>query len=42
MAEDQFERDSRRRMEQLEEWLGNGMISREEYNELKHRYGEKR
>ncbi len=42
MAEDQFERDSRRRMEQLEEWLGNGMIGREEYNELKHRYGEKR
>jgi len=42
MAEDQFERDSRRRIEQLDEWLKNGMIGREEYNELKRKYGEKR
>ena len=37
-GEDHFQRDKRSRIEQLDEWLKNGLIDRKEYNELKRRY----
>ena len=37
-GEDNFQHDKRSRMEQLDEWLKNGLIDRKEYNELKRRY----
>ena len=37
-GEDHFQHDKRSRMEQLDEWLKNGLIDRKEYNELKRRY----
>lgn len=39
-AEDHFQRDRRNRIEQLDEWLKNGLIDRKEYLELKRRYRE--
>ena len=41
-GEDHFERDKRNRIEQLDDWLKNGLIDRREYNELKRRYLEDR
>ena len=41
-GEDHFERDKRKRIEQLDDWLKNGLIDRREYNELKRRYREER
>lgn len=40
--EDHFQRDHRKRLEQLDDWLKNGLIDRKEYNELKRRYREDR
>ena len=37
-GEDHFQHDKRSRIEQLDEWLKNGLIDRKEYNELKRRY----
>ena len=37
-AEDHFQRDSRKRISQLDDWLKSGIIDRKEYNELKSRY----
>jgi hypothetical protein len=39
-GEDHFQRDKRKRIEQLDEWLKNGLIDRKEYDELKRRYRE--
>lgn len=39
-GEDHFQRDKRKRIEQLDEWLKNGLIDRKEYKELKRRYQE--
>ena len=39
-GEDHFQRDKRKRIEQLDDWLKNGLIDRKEYNELKRRYRE--
>ena len=39
-GEDHFQRDKRKRMEQLDEWLKSGLIDRKEYKELKRRYQE--
>ena len=39
-GEDHFQRDKRKRIEQLDGWLKNGLIERKEYNELKRRYRE--
>ena len=39
-GEDHFQRDKRKRIKQLDEWLKNGLIERKEYNELKRRYRE--
>ena len=39
-GEDHFQRDKRKRIEQLDAWLKNGLIERKEYNELKRRYRE--
>ena len=41
-GEDHFQRDKRKRIEQLDDWLKNGLIDRREYNELKRRYRENR
>ena len=41
-GEDHFQRDKRKRIEQLDDWLKNGLIDRSEYNELKRRYREDR
>ena len=41
-GEDHFQRDKRKRIEQLDDWLKNGLIDRREYNELKRRYQEDR
>ena len=41
-GEDHFERDKRKRIEQLDAWLKNRLIDRREYNELKRRYREDR
>ena len=41
-GEDHFQRDKRKRIEQLDDWLKNGLIDRREYNELKRRYREDR
>ena len=41
-GEDHFQRDKRKRIEQLDDWLKNGLIDRKEYNELKRRYREDR
>ena len=37
-GEDHFEHDRQGRIRQLDEWLKNGLIDREEYRELKKRY----
>ena len=37
-GEDHFQRDQRKRIEQLDVWLKSGLIDRKEYNELKRRY----
>ncbi len=37
-GEDHFVRDRKRRLEQLNEWLKNGLIDREEYRVLKYRF----
>lgn len=37
-GEDHFQRDKRKRIEQLDDWLKNGLIDRREYKELKRRY----
>lgn len=37
-GEDHFERDKARRIGQLDEWVKNGLIDREEYRVLKDRY----
>ena len=39
-GEDHFQRDKRKRIKQLDEWLKNGLIDRKEYDELKRRYRE--
>ncbi len=39
-GEDHFQRDKRKRTEQLDAWLKNGLIDRKEYDELKRRYRE--
>lgn len=39
-GEDHFQRDKRKRIEQLDAWLKNGLIDRKEYDELKRRYRE--
>ena len=39
-GEDHFQRDKRKRTEQLDAWLKNGLIVRKEYDELKRRYRE--
>ena len=39
-VEDHFQRDKRKRIKQLDEWLKNGLIDRKEYDELKRRYRE--
>ena len=36
--EDHFQRDRRKRLSQLDDWLKSGLIDRKEYNELKKRY----
>ena len=40
-GEDHFARDQAQRIKQLDEWLENGMIDKNEYKELKERYEEK-
>ena len=37
-GEDHFQRDKVRRIKQLDDWLKNGLIDREEYRVLKDRY----
>lgn len=37
-GEDHFVRDRKRRIQQLDEWLKNGLIDREEYRVLKNRF----
>ena len=37
-GEDHFQRDQRNRIAQLDDWLRNGLIDRNEYRELKRRY----
>ena len=37
-TEDHFQRDRKKRMSQLDDWLRSGIIDRKEYNELKKRY----
>ena len=37
-GEDHFEHDRKRRLQQLNEWLKNGLIDREEYKVLRYRY----
>ena len=37
-GEDHFEHDKKRRLEQLNDWLKNGLIDREEYKTLRYRY----
>lgn len=37
-GEDHFARDRKRRIEQLDEWLKNGLIDKEEYRVLKYRF----
>ena len=37
-GEDHFQHDKTQRIKQLEDWLKNGLIDREEYKVLKHRY----
>ncbi len=41
-GEDHFQRDKSKRIEQLDDWLENGLIDRKEYRELKRRYREDR
>ena len=41
-GEDHFQRNKRKRIEQLDQWLKTGLIDRKEYNELKRRYQEDR
>ena len=37
-GEDHFQRDRRRRISQLDDWLKSGLIDRDEYKTLKRRY----